>query len=239
MYKHFISVFTFVLVLTSIFNFIPKPAIADESAVDAPAALLKSAEPLVENFFTAEHWAAVRNLTGVARAIFIMPSGGQAGLLIGGQWGRGFLFVRHGQQWSDPLFIKLDSIQFGLLIGGQKVGLAGAVLSQAALDRVLAGKTRISGSADLTFGVGVSGRAAGGSGGGIEMLTVSSNRGLYFGGSFEGLKIWVDEDMNRQAYGDDFDLDVIIQTTGGNFTPAAGIQAKLEKSAHQAVWGDD
>ena len=219
-------------------NVILQPAFADDSDIDAPAALLKSAEPLVENFFTAEHWAAVRNLTGVARAIFIMPSGGQVGLLIGGQWGKGFLFVRHGQEWSDPVFVRLGSIQVGLLVGGQKVGLAGAVLSRAALDRLLAGKARISGSGDLTIGVGVSGRAAGGRGG-IEILTVSSNKGLYFGGSFEGLRLWVDEEMNRLAYGDNFDRDAVVRTAGGQFTPADEIRRKLEKSAHQAVWGTD
>ena len=101
--------------------------------------------------------------------------------------------MRHGQQWSDPFFIKLGSVQFGLLIGGQKVGLAGAVLSDAALERLLAGNMRISATADITVGAGASGRAAGG----IEMLTVSTNKGLYLGGALEVLKIWLDDDMNR------------------------------------------
>ena len=105
--------------------------------------------------------------------------------------------MRHGQQWSDPFFIKLGSVQFGLLIGGQKVGLAGAVLSDAALERLLAGNMRISATADITVGAGASGRAAGGPSGGIEMLTVSTNKGLYLGGALEVLKIWLDDDMNR------------------------------------------
>lgn len=84
-------------------------AATEDDTAAAPDALLRPAEILVENFFTAEHWAAVRNLTGVARAIFIMPSGGLAGLLIGGQWGRKFLFVRHGQEWGDPVLVRLGS----------------------------------------------------------------------------------------------------------------------------------
>lgn len=39
--------------------------------------------------------------------------------------------------------------------------------------------------------------------------------------------------------GDDFDLDAIVKTPGGQFTPAVEIRQKLEKSAHQAVWGVD
>lgn len=103
MHTHNLSFLRFALVALFVINSLSQTAIADDDTAGAPEALLKSAEPLVENFFTAQHWAAVRNLTGVARAIFIMPSGGQVGLLIGGQWGRGFLFVRHGQKWSDPV----------------------------------------------------------------------------------------------------------------------------------------
>jgi lipid-binding SYLF domain-containing protein len=227
------------LLLVLIISYLPPAANADDAPTSKPASLLKSAEPLVENFFTVKHWEGVRNLTGVARAVFVIPSGGQVGLLLGGQWGKGFLFVRHGQQWSDPVFVKMGAFQFGILIGGQKVGLVGAVLSKPALDRVLAGKTRISGTGDMTIGVGVSGRAAGGASGGIEMLTVSTNKGLYLGGSIEGLKIWVDDDMNRLAYGDEFNLNNIVKTSEGHYPPAMALRAMLEKTAHRAVWSDD
>lgn len=91
----------------------------------------------------------------------------------------------------------------------------------------------------MTIGAGVSGRAAGGASGGIEMLTVSSNKGFYVGGALEGIKIWLNDDINQQAYGEDFDLDAVVKSTGGNFMPAVGIRSKLEKAAHQAVWGNN
>ncbi len=211
---------------------------ATEKHTGKSEALVAAAEPIMRNFLTAKHWEAVRNLTGVARAVFVAPSGGQVGLIAGGQWGRGILLVRHGQQWSDPVFIKLGALQIGLLAGFQRVDAAGAILSQAALERVLAGKSRVSGSGDATIGVGVSGKVAG-SASGIELLLASTNKGVYLGGAFEGLRISLDEHLNRMAYGNDFDLEKIIKTEGGAYPPADRIRAMLETAAHEAVWGND
>jgi len=51
-----------------------------------------------------------------------------------------------------------------------------------------------------------------------------------------GTRIWW---MSWQAYSVNFDLDAVVKNTGGNFNPAVGIRTKLEKAAHQAVWGDN
>jgi lipid-binding SYLF domain-containing protein len=224
--------FLFVLAL------VPGVATAKPAPTSKPATLLRSAEPLVNKFFTAKRWEAVRNLTGIARAVVIIPKGGQAGLIVGGEWGKGFMFIRHGEKWSDPVFVKFGSFQIGLLAGGQSVGLIGALLTKRALDRVLAGKSLLSGSGDFTVGVGLSARAAGGTTGGIEMLSVSKDKGLYFGGSAEDLRIRVDKEMNRLAYGKNFDLNAILHSSNGTYAPARELREKFRKAAHQAVWGE-
>lgn len=216
---------------------IPGTATAHSAPRNTPVTLLQSAEPLVTRFFTTEHWQAVRNLAGIARAVVVVPRGGQAGLLIGGQWGRGFILVRHGENWSDPVFIRMSSLQLGFLVGGQSVGLIGALLTRRALDRVLAGKAMVSGTGDLTIGAGISARAAGGTKGGIEFMSVSTDKGLYFGGSFEDLHIRIDQKLNRMAYGKNFDLDTLVQSTGGAYAPARNLRKKLEDATHQAIWG--
>ena len=227
-------IFLFVLVISMLAAAMPARA----ATLDTPATLLKTAEPMVNKFFTTEHWKAVRNLTGVARAVVILPRGGQFGILIGGEWGKGFMFVRHGENWSDPIFVKLSSLQLGFLVGGQKVGLIGALLTKRALDRVLAGKGMVSGSGDLTVGAGLSARAAGGTRGGIEFMSVSIDKGLYFGGSFEDLHIRIDKKMNRLAYGDNFDINSLVHSTQGKYAPAKDLRQKFQLAAHQAIWGE-
>jgi len=220
-----------------LFILAPSAATARSATQSKPVSLLYSAEPLVNNFFTKKHWEAVRNLTGIARAVVILPRGGQVGLIIGGEWGKGVMFVRHGENWSDPVFVKLGSFQLGFLAGGQSVDLIGALLTKRALDRVLAGKALVSGTGDFTVGAGISARAAGGTTGGIELLSVSTDKGLYFGGSIEDLHIRVDKKMNRLAYGKDFDLNAIVKSVGGTFAPARDLRQKLQLAAHQAIWG--
>jgi len=229
-----VSLIPFLLLLA----LVPGTVMAKPLPATNPLTLLKAAEPLVNNFFTTKHWEAVRNLTGIARAVVILPKGGQAGLIIGGQWGKGIMFVRHGENWSDPVFVKLGSFQIGFLAGGQSVGLIGALLTKRALDRVLAGRSLVSGSGDLTLGAGISARAAGGTTGGIELLSVSTDKGLYFGGSAEVLHIRVDEKMNRLAYGDKFDLHAIVQSASGTYAPAMKLREKLQQAAHQAFWDE-
>ncbi len=210
------------------------PARAQQA--DAAMQLVKQAESKLDTFLTADHWASVRNLAGIARAIVIVPSGGQAGLVVGGQWGKGILLVRNEHQWSDPLFVKLFSWQVGLLVGGQSVNGIGAILSGPALDRTLAGKFRIGGSADATIVKGLSGKAAGGAGG-IEFLMVSSNKGVYLGGSLEGVRLRLDDKLNRQAYGEDFDVATLLADTDGGQYPAADpIRARLSETAYNAVF---
>ena len=219
-------------------SLVPGVATANSSSSATPVTLLESAEPLVNKFFTTERWEAVRNLTGVARGVVILPRGGQVGLLIGGQWGKGFMFVRHGENWSDPVFVKMSSLQLGFLAGGQSVDLIGALLTKRALERVLTGKAMVGGSGDLTVGAGISARAAGGTTGGIEFMSVSTDKGLYFGGSVEDLHIRVDQKMNHLAYGKNFDLDNIVSSAHGTYAPARDLREKLKHAAHQAVWAE-
>jgi len=148
------------------------------------------------------------------------------------------MLVRHGEDWSDPIFVKLSSLQLGFLVGGQKVGLIGALLTKRALNRVLTGKGMVSGSGDLTVGAGLSARAAGGTKGGIEFMSVSTDKGLYFGGSLEDLHIRVDPKMNRLAYGNNFDLDGMVRSTHGKYAPANDLRKKFQLAAHQAIWGE-
>ena len=209
------------------------PAHAQSSRSEA---LLDQAQEHMQQFLTDEHWAAVRNLTGVARAIFIMPKGGQFGFVVGTQWGKGILLVRHHHQWSHPLFVEINSLQIGLLAGAQSVSGIGILLSDAALKQVINGEFKAGGSADLTLGPGVSGKAAGGVKG-IEMLMVSSNKGVFLGGSFEGVQLKLDEAMNQDAYGDNFDVTSIANFNEQPLIPlASSLRQQLADVAYNAVF---
>ncbi|WP_428774101.1 lipid-binding SYLF domain-containing protein [Vibrio sp.] len=225
--------------LVLLFILFINPASAAPPEKNDAEALVEKAQLSLNNFLTEQHWAAVRNLSGVAKAVVIFPQGGQAGLLLGYQWGRGIMLVRHQHDWSDPIFIKLNSFQFGLSVGGQGFSAIGALLSRPALDKALRGDFAAGGSADLTIGPGLSGRAIGGVNG-IETLMVSVNRGLYLGGNIEAIRLKLDERYNQLAYGEDFDLDQLLANSrGGDYPPANSIRASLKYHAYQSVYGTE
>jgi lipid-binding SYLF domain-containing protein len=55
-----------------------------------------------------------------ARGIFIAPSSTSIGFILGSQQGVGVLLARHGQVWSDPVFIRLSNYDVGFLAGASK-----------------------------------------------------------------------------------------------------------------------
>lgn len=197
--------------------------------------LLESASLGMDSFLTKEHWSAVKSLTGVAKAVFILPDVKQAGVIVGGFKGQGILLVRHVHEWSDPIFVSFSGLQAGLLVGGQKFNGAGVILTENALSDILEGNFKLGGAADTTVGPGISGRVAG-SKGGIELLMVSENKGVFLGGAFEGVKLQPNIDMNKAVYGEDFDIGEILEKVGGNITQTIELRNALEKTAYQAVF---
>jgi lipid-binding SYLF domain-containing protein len=61
----------------------------------------------VDKFMNYSQTAAMRNMLGGARAVFIAPDVGGGSLLVGVDSGSGFLLKRHGEDWSDPVFYTL------------------------------------------------------------------------------------------------------------------------------------
>ncbi|MEZ9233738.1 lipid-binding SYLF domain-containing protein [Vibrio amylolyticus] len=222
-----------------IFTVFSHQANASDTQLNKAEQLVDHVELNVDEFLTKEHWEAVRGLSGVARAVVIIPKGYQAGFLLGAQWGKGVMFLRTDHRWSAPVFVKMSSVQFGLLAGIQSFNGIGAVLSQDALTKVFEGRIGVGGSADTTIGLGVSGKAIGGTKG-IQQLMVSANKGLYIGGSLEGSQLKLDDKLNVMAYGEDFNMAEFLEGGSGAASELGSIVRKqLEDEAYNAVYGSN
>src|SRR5215469_15993335 len=134
---------------------------AGDAQVNADA-LVQSASGSVQNFLTNPKWQAVRNLLGGARAIFIVPHDIQGGFLLTASGGDGVLLRRHGQSWSDPVFLHIGSMGVGLEAGGENQSLVMVIMTDAGVDKLIDGVVRMGGSsgvalADLGVGASASG----------------------------------------------------------------------------------
>ncbi|EKO3484855.1 lipid-binding SYLF domain-containing protein [Vibrio fluvialis] len=198
--------------------------------------LLDDAYQHLNNFNTNTRWDSVKNTIGSAKAVLLLPNGGQVGYMLGAQWGEGILLARRNQNWSQPVFVKVHSAMFGLLAGLQKVSAIGIMLRDDYAEQAQSASIQLGGTADLTIVKGVSGKVVGGTDG-ISTLMVSENSGLYFGGSMDAFAIRENSDLNQQLYGEQFDSSTTLQNFSLSENPTVrAIQNDLERIAIHAVF---
>lgn len=138
-----------------------------------------------------------------AKGVLIFPALLKGGFIIGAEGGSGvFMVRREGGGWSAPAFYTLVAGSLGLQIGGQLSEVVFTVMSQKAVDAILANQMKFGGD------IGV---AAGPIGAGLEAATTTNldadvysfakAAGLYGGVSFEGAGILKRDDWNEGFYG--------------------------------------
>jgi lipid-binding SYLF domain-containing protein len=202
-----------------------------------PAVLTRSAANTAETFFSKPQWQAIRNLTGGARGIFIAPNSTSMGFILGAQRGVGVLLARHGQVWSDPVFIRLSDYDIGFLAGAEKSEVMMLVLTDSAIRQFIDGVSKLSAGGSFAVGDwGVGGIGAGGISGGAQVMTVETSSGLFAGSGLGSMKMGLDRDLNRAAYGSAFDVEKTLAGTGGRFPAAAGLRKALSTAVQQS-WG--
>ena len=136
-----------------------------------------------------------------AEAVVIVPKVIKAGFVFAGRLGHGVLFTRkEKQEWSEPVFVQLAGASVGFQAGVQSTDVFLIFRKKATLERVLAGKGKLTLGADASIAAGPVGRNAQ-AGTDLkldaEILSYSRSRGLFAGVSLSGARLTNDKDNNR------------------------------------------
>ena len=207
------------------------------SASTNAIALAQSAANTADAFFSKPQWQGIRNLTGGARGIFIAPNATSVGFVLGSQQGVGVLLARHGQVWSDPVFIRLSNYDIGFLAGASKSEMMMLVLTDSAISQFIDGVSKVSAGGSFAVGDwGVGGIGAGGISGGAQVMTVETSSGLFAGSGLGSMKMSLDRDLNVAAYGSGFDVNRTLADSGGRFAGATALRQTLSTAVQQS-WG--
>jgi SH3 domain-containing YSC84-like protein 1 len=199
--------------------------------------LIQSATKSVRNFLINPKWQAVRNLLGGARAIFIVPHDIQGGFLLTASGGEGILLRRHGDAWSDPIFLHIGAVGVGFEAGGEDESLVMAIMTDAGVDQIVDGVVRLGGEGGFALAnLGASGATAGSIGSGIEVISVATSQGLFAGGGLQGTKLWPGDSYNQATYGAGASLGTIAEGRGGKIAAAGDLRAELARAVIEA-WG--
>jgi lipid-binding SYLF domain-containing protein len=219
-----------------LFAALPWGARADDPNAKS-AALLQSANSALRTFLVNPQWEALRNLLGGARAVYIVPHDIAGGFLITASGGDGVLLRRHGQVWSDPLFMHIGSVGLGFQAGGETQSLVMVIMTDTGVDNLISGVSQIGGGGGFALAnLGVGGGGSGGVSGGLQVLTVSAAQGLFAGGGIQGTQMSPEVAYNQANYGPGYSMTTIAAGYGGKVSAASALRAYLSQAVIES-WG--
>ncbi|UCE64328.1 MAG: lipid-binding SYLF domain-containing protein, partial [Nitrospirota bacterium] len=166
--------------------------------------LVDDARITFEKFVRNPGHSWLQNNVKFAKGIFIMPSLGKAGYIVGGSLGNGVLLLRDEQtgEWSDPGFYRLVGGTFGLQIGASQSEILALVMTQRGVESLLESTVLLGAGATVAVGPvgggisgGVSPRAA------TDFLTFASSKGAMVNLSLGGTVVAVRGDAHEVYYG--------------------------------------
>jgi SH3 domain-containing YSC84-like protein 1 len=175
-----------------------------------------------------KEFGTAKTLLQKARAILIVPRLYKGGFFVGGEGGDGLLLTHAQNGWSAPAFYGIGSASFGLQIGLEQSEMILFVMSQKALDALMADQFKIGAEAGLavvTLGSNVEGATT--SAGGADIVTWASSTGAYAGVSLNGSVIKPSPDSDRAYYGRSVTTRDIVYRRAVSNPGAAPLQQAL------------
>lgn len=167
-----------------------------------------------------------RDLLDKAECVVVYPSVKKAGFIVAGEYGRGAITCRSGQNfngpWSAPAMFALEGGSVGLQIGGEATDFVLLVMNEKGAESVMSSKVKLGADASAAAGpVGRTTSAETDVAMKAEILSWSRARGVFGGVSLAGSTMRADTGGNKSLYGKELSPKEIVRE-GSVQTPAAG-----------------
>ncbi|HXJ89229.1 MAG TPA: lipid-binding SYLF domain-containing protein [Candidatus Binatia bacterium] len=164
-----------------------------------------------------------------SECVIVLPSVKKAGFLVAGQYGRGVMSCRSGENfdgtWSAPIMMQSSGGSFGLQAGGEATDFVVLVMNDKGARAVLHGKAKLGADASVAAGpVGRDAEASTNAGMSAEMLSYSRAHGVFGGVSLSGTSLGPDSGANEKVYGQKVDGEKIHE---GSVKPPASADLLL------------
>jgi lipid-binding SYLF domain-containing protein len=167
-----------------------------------------------------------RDLLDKSACIVVFPSVKKAGFIVGGEYGRGAITCRSGQDlrgsWSAPAMFALEGASVGFQVGGEATDLVLLIMNDKGAESVMSSKVKI--GADASAAAGPVGRTTSAETDAVmkaQILSWSKARGVFGGVSLEGSTLRSDDGANKSLYGKPMSAKEIVRD-GQAKTPTAG-----------------
>jgi lipid-binding SYLF domain-containing protein len=206
--------------------------VAQDAKEDGEAKRVADATLVFKEIMDAGDSAIPSSILDKAEGIAIFPSTIKAGLLVGGQRGRGILSVRgESGTWSAPAFLTLTGGSVGLQIGAQATDLVLVIMNRRGLENLVRNQFKVGADASVAAGpVGRDAQASTDIQMRAQILSYSRARGAFAGVTINGSTIRQDKDANQRFYGKPYDTkQIVFERLGGAPEPVAAWRDTLNK----------
>ncbi|TLV03287.1 lipid-binding SYLF domain-containing protein [Dyadobacter luticola] len=217
---------TNLLIWALIFSFAAAPTFAqnkEEDKVKAATAVLNDFNEMQENI--------PAQLLNKSKGVIIIPKMINAGLMVGGKYGRGLAMVKNDDgEWSDPVFITIAGGSVGAQIGVQAVDLVLVFKSSKSLKEIGKGSFTLGG--DVSVAAGPMGRSSSAQTDyklEAEVYSYSRSKGLFAGITLNGAALAIDDKANRAFYSNWVNANTTFEGSANSSQPVSELRAKLEE----------
>ena len=177
-----------------------------------------------------------RSLLNKADCVIVLPSVKKAGLIVGGQYGKGVMSCRGGAnftgKWHTPIMMQSSGGSFGLQAGGEAVDYVVLVMNDDGARAVMKGNAKL--GADASVAAGPVGRDAEASTSGTmdaQMLSYSRSKGVFGGLSLAGTSLGPDSGDNEKLYGKKMSGTEVFSSTEPTPASASALLSELQRAS--------
>lgn len=205
-----------VLLVTAGMILMPAAPLTAADYKEAPQGIVDKARVTFDDFMSDQNYTWLHDNLKNAKGLLIFPQVLKAGFVLGGSGGTGVLVLRDEKtcDWSEPAFYTVGSVTLGLQIGGEAAEVIMMVMSQKAVDSLLASSFKMGGDASIALGPIGEGAKSNIT---ADFISFAKAKGLYAGLNLEGSIVKVRESLNSAYYGRDVrPMDIIVKNDVSN-----------------------
>jgi lipid-binding SYLF domain-containing protein len=184
------------------------------SAQSEQQKLVDAADATLSNFLRDPEMTWLQQNLHRARGVLIAPEIVKAGFIFGGSGGRAVLLAKEGGKWRGPAFYTMATGSVGFQAGVSVSESITLVMTEKALNSMLAANFKIGGDASVAAGpVGAGAK----SDVVADMIAFTRAKGAYGGLNLDGTLVNLSDDWNKAFYGKPvLPPDILIRGTVAN-----------------------
>ena len=157
-----------------------------------------------------------RDLLNKSVCVVVYPSVKKGAFIVGGEYGRGVITCRSGQNlngpWSAPAMFAIEGASVGFQIGGEATDFVLLIMNDKGANSVMSSKVKLGADASAAAGpVGRTTSAETDAAMKAEILSWSRARGAFAGVSLEGSTLRSDDGGNKDVYGKEMSAKEIVR----------------------------